>query len=85
LWRLYVRGGAAVLFARRPWSGRDAVPFAWDLVAKRLHGWPELGRAVGEVMMQTSGTRPATTATDRHLLAFYVPATPVYNANFGRR
>jgi undecaprenyl-diphosphatase len=64
------------------------LPFAWDLVAKRLHGWPELGHAVGEVLAQA----PPNTflATDRYqiasLLAFYVPGQPrVYNANFGRR
>lgn len=64
------------------------LPFAWDLVAKRLQGWPELGRVVGEVMAQTPGT--PFIASDRYQvasqLAFYVPGHPrVYNANFGRR
>jgi undecaprenyl-diphosphatase len=64
------------------------LPFAWDLVAKRLHGWPELGRAVGDILAQVPGT--PFLATDRYQiasqLAFYVPGQPrVYNANFGRR
>lgn len=69
------------------WAG-VRVPTALDLVSKRLRGWPELGRAVGEVMA-TSGDRPFL-ASDRYQiasqLAFYVPGHPtVYNANFGRR
>ncbi len=64
------------------------LPFTWDLVAKRLYGWPELGRTVAEVMGQASGT--PFIATDQYQiasqLAFYVPGQPrVYNANFGRR
>jgi hypothetical protein len=64
------------------------MPAGADLVGKRLAGWPELGRAVGEVLEKTP--RPAFLASDRYQiaseLAFYVPGNPTtYNANFGRR
>jgi 4-amino-4-deoxy-L-arabinose transferase-like glycosyltransferase len=64
------------------------VPAAWDLVGKRLRGWPELGHAVGDVM--AGAPRPVFVASDRYQiasqLAFYVPGQPrVYNASFGRR
>ena len=64
------------------------LPAALDLVGKRLAGWPELGRAVGEVMEKAP--RSAFLASDRYQiasqLAFYVPGNPVaYTANFGRR
>jgi len=69
------------------WAG-IRVPIAWDLVGKRLKGWPELGRAVGE----TAAALPHSTflASDRYQiasqLAFYVPGQPrVYSPNFGRR
>jgi undecaprenyl-diphosphatase len=69
------------------WAG-VRLPAALDLASKRLLGWPELGRAVGEVLA-TGGDRPFV-ASDRYQiasqLAFYVPGHPtVYNANFGRR
>lgn len=69
------------------WSG-VRVPAAWDLASKRLRGWPELGRAVGEAVAQAP--QPPFLASDRYQiasqLAFYVPGQPrVYNANFGRR
>jgi undecaprenyl-diphosphatase len=69
------------------WIGVKTPP-AFDLVGKRLLGWPELGRAVGATM--TSRSRAPFVASDRYQiaseLAFYVPAHPtVYNANFGRR
>jgi len=69
------------------WAG-VRVPPALDLVSKRLRGWPELGRAVGEVM-GSAEDRPFL-VSDRYQiasqLAFYVPGHPtVYNANFGRR
>jgi len=69
------------------WAG-VRLPAALDLASKRLRGWPELGRAVGEVLA-TGGDR-SFVASDRYQiasqLAFYVPGHPtVYNANFGRR
>jgi undecaprenyl-diphosphatase len=69
------------------WAG-IRLPVAWDLVSKRLRGWPELGQAVGEVI--AAAPRPPFLASDRYQiasqLAFYVPGHPtVYNANFGRR
>jgi undecaprenyl-diphosphatase len=59
-----------------------------DLVNKRLRGWPELGRAVGEVMRSTPD--PPFLVSDRYQiaseLAFYVEGQPqVFNANLGRR
>ena len=64
------------------------LPAAADLVSKRLRGWPELGRAVGEEMGAVA--RPPFLASDRYQiaseLAFYVPGNPrVFNANLGRR
>jgi undecaprenyl-diphosphatase len=63
-------------------------PAFLDLVSKRLRGWPELGRIVGEAA--AAAPRPPFLASDRYQiasqLAFYVPGQPrVYNANFGRR
>ena len=61
---------------------------ALDLVAKRLQGWPELGRAVGAAMATGPGA-PFLVADHYQIasqLAFYVPGHPtVYTANFGRR
>lgn len=59
-----------------------------DLVNKRLRGWPELGRAVGEVMRTTP--KAPFLLSDRYQiaseLAFYVEGQPqVFNANLGRR
>ncbi|MBI2002424.1 MAG: hypothetical protein HYS69_14790, partial [candidate division NC10 bacterium] len=64
------------------------VPAAVDLVSKRLRGWPELGRAVGEQMR--SVPQPPFLVSDRYQiaseLAFYVEGHPqVFNANLGRR
>jgi hypothetical protein len=64
------------------------VPAALDLVGQRLRGWPELGRAVGEVMPSTPNT--PFLLSDRYQiaseLAFYVEAQPqVFNVNLGRR
>jgi 4-amino-4-deoxy-L-arabinose transferase-like glycosyltransferase len=69
------------------WTGLR-VPPALDLVAKRLQGWPELGRAVGAAMAQGPGA-PFLVADHYQIasqLAFYVPGQPtVYTANLGRR
>ncbi|HTU01224.1 MAG TPA: glycosyltransferase family 39 protein [Candidatus Sulfotelmatobacter sp.] len=64
------------------------LPAALDLVGKRLHGWPELGQAVGAIAGRLP--RPPFLMSDRYQvaseLAFYVPGQPrVYNANLGRR
>ena len=64
------------------------VPAAVDLVSQRLRGWPELGRAVGEVMR--SRPDPPFLLSDRYQiaseLAFYAEGQPqVFNANLGRR
>jgi undecaprenyl-diphosphatase len=64
------------------------VPASVDLVSKRLRGWPELGREVGEVLRNTP-TSPFL-VSDRYQiaseLAFYVEGHPrVFNANLGRR
>jgi len=64
------------------------VPPVADLVSKRLRGWPELGRALGEVMR--SAPTPPFLLSDRYQiaseLAFYVEGQPrVFNANLGRR
>jgi 4-amino-4-deoxy-L-arabinose transferase-like glycosyltransferase len=69
------------------WTG-IRVPPALDLVAKRLHGWPELGRTVGAAMTKGPGA-PFLVADHYQIasqLAFYVPGHPtVYTANLGRR
>lgn len=64
------------------------LPAAFDLISKRLRGWPELGQAVGESMRL--GTPGSFLMSDRYQiaseLAFYVPGNPrVYNPNFTRR
>jgi undecaprenyl-diphosphatase len=64
------------------------IPAVVDLVSNRLRGWPELGRAVGEVM-RSAPTSPFL-MSDRYQvaseLAFYVEGNPqVFNANLGRR
>jgi hypothetical protein len=64
------------------------VPAAVDLVSKRLRGWPELGREVGEVLR--GAPTPPFLVSDRYQiaseLAFYVEGQPrVFNANLGRR
>ncbi len=64
------------------------VPAAVDLVSKRLRGWPELGREVGEVLR--GSPTPPFLVSDRYQiaseLAFYVEGHPrVFNANLDRR
>jgi 4-amino-4-deoxy-L-arabinose transferase-like glycosyltransferase len=64
------------------------IPTRFDLVSKRLRGWPELGEAVSAV--ERGIPTRSFLATDRYQiaseLAFYVTGHPrVYNANLGRR
>ncbi len=81
-----ILSGAYVLDTWAPFGLRIRGRF--DLVSKRLRGWPELGRAVGQAIR--AATRPPFLVSDRYQiaseLAFYVPGCPtVFNANLGRR